>query len=50
MIVDKNARIGDDVRLVNEQNNESADGDGFYIRSGIIVVPKGGIIRPGTVV
>ena len=27
-----------------------ADGDGFYIRSGIIVVPKGGVIRPGTVV
>jgi glucose-1-phosphate adenylyltransferase len=50
VIVDKNARIGDNVRLVNEQNVESADGDGYYIRSGIIVVPKGGIIRPGTVV
>jgi len=50
VIVDKNARIGDDVRLVNEQNLDSADGDNYYIRSGIIVVPKGGIIRPGTVV
>jgi glucose-1-phosphate adenylyltransferase len=50
VIIDKNARIGDDVRLVNEQNLESADGDGYYIRSGIIVVPKGGVIRPGTVV
>ncbi len=50
VIIDKNARIGDDVRLVNEQNLESADGDGYYIRGGIIVVPKGGIIRPGTVV
>jgi glucose-1-phosphate adenylyltransferase len=50
VIVDKNARIGDDVRLVNEQNIESADGDGFYVRSGIIVVPKGGVIRPGIVV
>jgi glucose-1-phosphate adenylyltransferase len=50
VIIDKNARIGDDVRLVNEQNLDSADGDNYYIRSGIIVVPKGGVIRPGTVV
>ena len=49
-IVDKNARIGDGARLVNEQNIEHADGDGYYIRGGIIVVPKGGVIAPGTVV
>ena len=49
-IIDKDARIGDGARLVNEQNVEHADGDGYYIRSGIIVVPKGGVIRPGTVV
>ena len=40
VIIDKNARIGDGARLVNEQNLEDADGDGYYIRSGIIVVPK----------
>jgi glucose-1-phosphate adenylyltransferase len=50
VIVDKNARIGDGVRLVNEDNIETADGDGWFIRGGIIVVPKGGVIRPGTVV
>ena len=50
VILDKNARIGDGARLVNEQNVEQADGDGYYIRSGIIVVPKNGVIRPGTVV
>ena len=49
-IVDKNARIGDGARLVNEKNVEHTDGDGYYIRGGIIVVPKGGVIRPGTVV
>jgi len=27
-----------------------ADGDGYYVRGGIIVVPKGGVIRSGTVV
>jgi glucose-1-phosphate adenylyltransferase len=49
-IVDKNARIGDGARLVNERGVAEADGDGYYIRGGIIVVPKGGIIAPGTVV
>lgn len=50
VIVDKNARIGDGARLTNEGGIEHADGDSYYIRGGIIVVPKGGIIAPGTVV
>jgi glucose-1-phosphate adenylyltransferase len=50
VIVDKNARIGDGARLVNEKKVEHADGDGFYIRGGIIVVPKLGVIKPGIVV
>ncbi len=49
-IIDKNARIGDGARLVNERNVENADGDGWCIRGGIVVVPKGGVIPPGTVV
>jgi glucose-1-phosphate adenylyltransferase len=49
-IIDKNARIGDGSRLVNERNVEHADGDGWYIRGGLVVVPKGGVIPPGTVV
>jgi glucose-1-phosphate adenylyltransferase len=47
VIVDKNARIGDGVRLVNEKGINEADGDGYYIRNGIIIVPKGGHIPPG---
>ena len=50
VIVDKNARIGQGARLVNEKGLDNADGDGYYIRNGIIVVPKDGTIRPGTVV
>jgi glucose-1-phosphate adenylyltransferase len=50
VIVDKNARIGKGARLVNEQELDHADGDGYFIRNGIIVVPKDGTIRPGTVV
>jgi glucose-1-phosphate adenylyltransferase len=49
-IVDKNARIGDGVRLVNERGIAEADGNGYYIRGGIIVVPKDGVIAPGTIV
>jgi glucose-1-phosphate adenylyltransferase len=49
-IVDKNARIGDGARLTNENNVEHADGDGYYIRGGIIVVPKFGVVPPGSVV
>jgi glucose-1-phosphate adenylyltransferase len=49
-IIDKNARIGDGARLVNEKNVEHADGNGWCIRGGIIVVPKGGVIPPDTVV
>jgi len=47
-IVDKNARIGDGARLINEARVEHADGDGYYIRNGIIIVPKDGVIKPGT--
>jgi glucose-1-phosphate adenylyltransferase len=48
VIVDKNARIGDGARLVNEAGVRDADGDGYYIRSGVIVVPKDAVIKPGT--
>jgi glucose-1-phosphate adenylyltransferase len=50
VIVDKNARIGAGARLINEAGIEHLDGDGSYIRSGIIVVPKNGVVRAGTVV
>jgi glucose-1-phosphate adenylyltransferase len=46
-IVDKNARIADGVRLVNEQGVDHLDGDGFAIRDGIIVVPKGATVTRG---
>jgi glucose-1-phosphate adenylyltransferase len=49
-IIDKNARIGDGARLVNERCVDHADGDNWYIRGGIVVVPKGRVIPPGTVV
>ena len=48
-IIDKNARIGANVRLSPHGKPENFDGDNYYIRDGIVVVPKGGVIRDGTV-
>ena len=47
VIVDKNACIADGVRLVNESKAITADGDGWFIRDGIIVVPKGAVVTRG---
>lgn len=49
-IIDKNARIGSNCVLVNKDNLQNFDGDGYYIRDGIIIVPKNAVIQPGTVV
>ena len=48
--MDKNARIGDGVRLVNEAGVDHADGDGYFIRNGIIIVPKSARVGAGVVV
>ena len=51
-IIDKNARIGKDVRLLNEAGVENADGPNgmYYIRDRIIIVPKNSLIPDATVV
>ena len=49
-IIDKNARIGDGVTIRNEKNIERHDGPGYYIRDGIVIVPKNGAIPAGTVI
>jgi glucose-1-phosphate adenylyltransferase len=51
-IIDKNARIGSGVRLVNEAKILEADGENnsYYIRDAIIIVPKNAVIKDGTIV
>jgi glucose-1-phosphate adenylyltransferase len=49
-IIDKNARIGARVKIVNEAGVSEADGDGFYVREGIVIVPKDGVIPDGSIV
>jgi glucose-1-phosphate adenylyltransferase len=49
-IIDKNARIGRDVRIVNEKGIKEADGDQWFIRDGLVVIPKNAVIPDGTVI
>jgi len=51
-IIDKNARIGSGVRLLNENRVVDADAEdgSYYIRDGIIIVPKNAVIKDGTIV
>jgi len=49
-IVDKNARIGDNVVVENAKNLQHHDAPNYNIRDGIVIVPKGEIIPAGTVI
>ncbi len=50
-IIDKNARIGENVRLCAAPNRDGTyAGGAVVIRDGVLVVPKGATIPPGTVV
>ena len=51
-IIDKNARIGNNARLLNEAGTSAADGPNgsYYIRDGIIIVPKNAVVPDGTVI
>ncbi|XP_071923947.1 glucose-1-phosphate adenylyltransferase large subunit 2, chloroplastic/amyloplastic isoform X2 [Coffea arabica] len=51
-IIDKNTKIGRDVVITNADGVEEADRpeEGFYIRSGIIVILKNATIKDGTVI
>lgn len=49
-IIDLDARIGHGSKLVNASNVEEADAENYSIRGGIIVVPRGAVIPPGTVI
>jgi glucose-1-phosphate adenylyltransferase len=49
-ILDKDCRIGADVRIVNRRGVTEDDGANYVIRDGIVVIPKGAVIPDGTVI
>jgi glucose-1-phosphate adenylyltransferase len=47
-IIDKNARVGNRVVITPEGKSQDFDGEGFYIREGIVVIPKNSVIPDDT--
>lgn len=49
-IIDKDARIGNNVSIGNSQERTDFDGENFYVRDSIVVIPKGAVIPDGTTI
>ena len=49
-IIDKNARIGEDSIIANTEQKSDFDGENYFIRDGIVIILKDGVIKPGTVI
>ncbi|MFV1979595.1 MAG: glucose-1-phosphate adenylyltransferase [Rhodothermia bacterium] len=49
-IMDRNVRIGDGCVIRNHAHVDHADGDNYYIRDGIVVLPKNAVLPAGTVI
>jgi glucose-1-phosphate adenylyltransferase len=49
-IIDKNARIGDNVVISPEGKPAEADHPLYHIRDGVVIIPKNGVIPHGTVI
>ncbi|MEY2428733.1 MAG: glucose-phosphate adenylyltransferase, partial [Verrucomicrobiota bacterium] len=49
-IVDKNARIGNNVVISPAGKPETVDHANYYIRDGIVIIPKNGVIPHGMVI
>ncbi len=49
-IIDLNVRVGDGCVIRNEAGISHADGDHYYIRDGIVILPKNAVLPEGTVI
>lgn len=49
-IIDKNVRIGDDVRIMGGMHLQDTDEELYCVRDGIIIIRKGAVVRNGTVI
>ena len=49
-IIDKNARIGDNVVISPEGKPKELDHPLYHIRDGVVIIPKNGVVPHGTVI
>jgi glucose-1-phosphate adenylyltransferase len=49
-IIDRNARIGNNVKLINAENIKERKSENYSIVDGIVVIQKNAIIPDGTVI
>lgn len=49
-IIDKNARIGSNVKILDQNRNREVENENYTIKDGIVIVPKNAIIQPGEVI
>lgn len=49
-IIDKNAHIGENVIIQSQEGKPNYDGDFFYIRDGITIIPKNAIVPANTII
>ncbi|MBU0571817.1 MAG: glucose-1-phosphate adenylyltransferase [Candidatus Omnitrophica bacterium] len=49
-ILDKNVRIGDNVKILNKNKVQHFDGSNYCIRDGVVIVSKQAIIPSGTII
>ncbi len=47
-IIDKNSRIGKNCKIINKNNLQEYDGKNYYIREGVVIVPKNSVIENNT--
>lgn len=49
-ILDKDARIGANVQIINRDKVRNGEGKNFVIQDGIVVIPKASVVLDGTVI
>lgn len=47
-IIDKNAHLGDGVVITDKKDSPDEDGEFYYIRDGIVIIPRNGVVPAGT--
>ena len=50
VIIDKNVRIGNNVSILNKKKVQNEDSQFYCIRDGIVIIPKGTVIKSNTII